>query len=215
MTPAEQMREAAARACEAAAAYRRKQQDENETYSERQVMRWIAGELQAKYLAEAIRALPIPVDASAPAADCQQAGLVTVDAPQITIRHGRNNDPYPEGWTLCVADNSVTYKRGGHMDIYTIEKGFLAFAARKEVMPDADQIGDSKPATSPGVTAGAAGLLDEVKAADRISDVDVAMLQSMATSFRARMGFSFNPDDMADLLTRVSAALARLEREVG
>ena len=85
----------------------------------------------------------------------------------------------------------------------------------KEVMPDADQIGDSKPATSPGVTAGAAGLLDEVKAADRISDVDVAMLQSMATSFRARMGFSFNPDDMADLLTRVSAALARLQREVG
>ena len=160
-----------------------------------------------------IRALP--VDASAPAADCQQAGLVTVDAPQITIRHGWTNDPYPEGWTLCVADNSVTYKRGGHMDIYTIEKGFLAFAARKGVMPDADQIGDSKPATSPGVTAGAAGLLDEVKAALRLSDIDRAMLQSMAISFRARMDFSFNPDDIADLLTRVSAALARLEREVG
>lgn len=81
----------------------------------------------------------LPVEASAPAADCQQAGLVTVDA----------------------------------------------------------------------------GLLDEVKAALRLSDIDRAMLQSMAISFRARMDFSFNPDDMADLLTRVSAALARLEREVG
>ena len=217
MTDAEKMREAAAQVARALWA------DED-------------AEADPDYIADAIRALPLPpvdasapiewgigpsvfqpkqIDASAQAADCQQAGLVTVGAPQITIRNGRTNDPYPEGWTLCVADNSVTYKRGGHMDIYTIEKGFLAFAARKEVMPDADQIGDSKPATSPGVTAGAAGLLDEVKAADRISDVDVAMLQSMATSFRARMGFSFNPDDMADLLTRVSAALARLEREVG
>ena len=157
----------------------------------------------------AIRALPIPVDASAPAADCQQAGLVTVDAPQITIRHGRNNDPYPEGWTLCVADNSVTYKRGGHMDIYTIEKGFLAFAARKEVMPDADQIGNSKPATSPGVTAGAAGLLDEVKAAlreiiktDRIYGVRFGRGEREAWH-----------DGDSGVIAR--AALARLEREVG
>ena len=204
MTDAEKMREAAAQAAEKITGWTGLPHQSNMDY----------GPNVSVKIAAAIRALPIP-DASAPAADCQQVGLVTVGAPQITIRHGRNNDPYPEGWTLCVADNSVTYKRGGHMDIYTIEKGFLAIAARKEVMPDADQIGDSKPATSPGVTAGAAGLLDEVKAADRISDVDVAMLQSMATSFRARMGFSFNPDDMADLLTRVSAALARLQREVG
>ena len=38
-------------------------------------------------LADRIRALPIPVDASAPAADCQQAGLVTVDA----AKYGRRN----------------------------------------------------------------------------------------------------------------------------
>lgn len=38
-------------------------------------------------------------------------------------------------------------------------------------------------------------------------EVDMAMLQSMATSFRARMDFSFNADDMADLLDRIRAAL--------
>lgn len=40
-------------------------------------------------------------------------------------------------------------------------------------------------------------------------DVDACMLQSMATAFRSglyrQIGFSFNDEDMADLLERVSA----------
>ena len=50
---------------------------------------------------------------------------------------------------------------------------------------------------------------------DPISDaakasVDVAMLQSMATALRFNMPFSFNSEDMADLLERMAflAALA-------
>jgi hypothetical protein len=38
---------------------------------------------------------------------------------------------------------------------------------------------------------------------------DAAMLQSMAASLRAGMGFSFNPADMADLLDRVAAKTPR------
>ena len=37
---------------------------------------------------------------------------------------------------------------------------------------------------------------------------DAAMLQSMAASLRAGMGFSFNPMDMANLLDRVAANVA-------
>lgn len=36
----------------------------------------------------------------------------------------------------------------------------------------------------------------------RYARTDAAMLKSMAASFRARMDFSFNPDDMADLMDR-------------
>lgn len=34
--------------------------------------------------------------------------------------------------------------------------------------------------------------------------IDAAMLRSMSASFRARLGFSFNPDDMADLMGRMA-----------
>lgn len=65
MTDAEKMREAAAQACDRIA---------GNTADFVRDYRRAAGQCAAM-----IRALPIP-DASAPAADCQQAGLVTVDA---------------------------------------------------------------------------------------------------------------------------------------
>ena len=176
MTDAEKMREAAAQVARALWA------DED-------------AEADPDYIADAIRALPVA--ASAPAADCQQAELVTVGAPQITIRHGRTNDPYPEGWTLCVADNSVTYKRGGHMDIYTIEKGFLAFAAAQILLPTAMQTVPTF--TSANASYVPAGLLDEVKAALRVAGDALADSQWSGGSAERR----------------VSDALARLEREVG
>ena len=39
-------------------------------------------------------------------------------------------------------------------------------------------------------------------------DVDVQMLRSMATALRAGLAFSFNADDMADLLDRVATELS-------
>lgn len=133
----------------------------------------------------------LPVDASAPAADCQQAGLVTVDA----AKYGRRNvQKMIRQWdahrTACRAEGTQAIQ-----DTLDAMEEHIDYAYRANTVPP--------------------GLLDEVKAALRLSDIDRAMLQSMAISFRARMDFSFNPDDMADLLTRVSAALARLEREVG
>ena len=186
MTDAEKMREAAAQAAEKITGWTGQPYQSNMDY----------GPNVSVKIAAAIRALPIP-DASAQAADCQQAGLVTVDAPQITIRHGRNNDPYPEGWTLCVADNSVTYKRGGHMDIYTIEKGFLAFAAAQILLPTAMQTVPTF--TSANASYVPAGLLDEVKAALRVAGDALADSQWSGGSAERR----------------VSDALARLEREVG
>ena len=47
----------------------------------------------------------------------------------LTIRHGRTNEPYAEGWSLCMADESVTFKAGASMSIYTIERGFAAYSA--------------------------------------------------------------------------------------
>lgn len=41
-----------------------------------------------------------------------------------------------------------------------------------------------------------------------LNEIDRYMLQSMATSLRAGMGFSFNGADMADLLRRILSALA-------
>jgi hypothetical protein len=37
----------------------------------------------------------------------------------------------------------------------------------------------------------------------RQAEQDKAMLESMSASLRARLDFSFNPDDMADLLDRL------------
>jgi hypothetical protein len=48
--------------------------------------------------------------------------------------------------------------------------------------------------------------------------VDACMLRSMAVSFRSGLGFSFNPNDMADLLERcadgIDAAIPAHVREV-
>lgn len=169
----------------------------------------------------AIRALPTP-DASAPAADRQQAGLVTVDAAQ-NVQNAQNvhSSGAVEVCGICditgcyhirerngMPSTMQTFTSANASDgprFTTVENGREITISRNEIRSVTYDSAKKEIAT---------GLLDEVKAA-RISDVDMAMLQSMATSFRARMGFSFNPDDMADLLTRVSAALARLEREVG
>jgi hypothetical protein len=49
------------------------------------------------------------------------------------------------------------------------------------------------------------------------ADVDCAMLQSMATAFRSRLyrniGFSFNEEDMADLLERMIVMKANIHSE--
>lgn len=256
MTDAEKMREAAAQACDRIA---------GNTADFGRDYRRAAGQCAAM-----IRALPIPTQTLG---DLPDTGDMIADA-IISFYGERCPDFEPECpcckvWAeydrlraLPIPDASAQIDWGIGPSVFQ-PKRIEASDTRKEVMPDDRPETKNRPETSPGVTAGAPGLLDnlrreiselkdqivslnvaagmadtleaglqaeiallraerlspglleEVKAADRIGDVDMAMLQSMAISFRARMGFSFNPDDMADLLTRVSAALARLEREAG
>lgn len=59
-----------------------------------------------------------------------------------------------------------------------------------------------------------AGLVDDTPVGREIGTIDRAMLQSMATSFRARMDFSFNPNDMANLLERCAACAHTDTQEV-
>lgn len=40
-------------------------------------------------------------------------------------------------------------------------------------------------------------------------ETEKAMLQSMATSLRSGLSFSFNPDDMADLLDRAAGRVSK------
>jgi len=77
MTDAEKMREAAADICRRHSdVARRKLRTATVAYD---ADIWGAIATRCDMLHDAIRALPIP-DASTPAADCQQAALVTVDA---------------------------------------------------------------------------------------------------------------------------------------
>ena len=106
MTDAEKIREAAAQACDRIA---------GNTADFGRDYRRAAGQCAAM-----IRALPIP-DASAPAADCQQAGLVTVDAGLLDEVKG----------ILCVAKDEIN-AMPTHINLRNAERLINAALARLE-----------------------------------------------------------------------------------
>lgn len=62
--------------------------------------------------------------------------------------------------------------------------------------------------------AGARLIIAANEAAKRGKDnLDVCMLHSMASSLRLGLGFSFNQEDMADLLERAAATIAMSDKE--
>jgi hypothetical protein len=48
-------------------------------------------------------------------------------------RHGRTNDPVPEGWTLLVADGCVTFRSGSSVKVLSIAEGMRQFAVANAI----------------------------------------------------------------------------------
>lgn len=157
----------------------------------------------------------IPVDASAPAADCQQAGLVTAGEVEVCgicdipgCYHIRERQAYVR---QCTDQNTIknlprglldevmrlldTYeRRSEHAYLCPIRQGNQCDCGINELRSETGDLLDKMRAARPS-----AGLLDEVKAALRVAGDALADSQWSGGSAERR----------------VSDALARLEREVG